>query len=342
MKKTHILLITTIIIASLGLFLQPMDAFAASRLHRTHVSRRAPAPAPVVIAEPISPIVSTPSTVTSATRALWVWGSSAAIVSDSRAQDEFFSFIIAPGGDVALRINRLYFFGDNLGISSNPAPVRAFLRRAHKSGIAVEYLTGDAVWALPGMGYNATARVDKVIAFNTGAAADERFDGIHFDIEPYLLAEWNSNRASVSANFVNILKESRAKITSSGQNLSLAADIPTWYSFTVPEIWQPITAPLTPLSNATIMNSFDSKANFLFGYGGADVSGGIGPNLRVSGALPLTFGAETGITDPNTTFFEEGRNALTETFTAAAQTYSGAPRFGGLAIHHFDSLRSLK
>jgi len=339
MKKMKILSVTVVLIAGFSLFLQPIDAFAASRLRRTHVSRRAPTP--IVTVAPISPVISAPLSVTSATRALWVWGASAAIVSDSRAQDEFFSFIAAPGGDASLRINRLYFFGDNLGISSNPAPVRAFLRRAHQSGIAVEYLTGDAAWALPGMGYNATARVDKVIAFNTGAT-DERFDGIHFDIEPYLLAEWNSNRASVSANFVNILKESRAKITASGQNLSLAADIPTWYSFTVPEIWQPITVADTPLSNATIMNYFDSKANFLFGYGGADVSGGIGPNLRASGALPLTFGAETGITDPSTTFFEEGRTALAETFAAAAQTYSGTNGFGGLAIHHFDSLRSLK
>lgn len=339
MKKMKILSVAVVIIAGFSLFLQPMDAFAASRLRRTHVSRRAPAP--VVTVAPISPVVSAPLSVTSATRALWVWGASAAIVGDAKAQDEFFSFIAAPGGDASLRINRLYFFGDNLGISSNPAPVRAFLRRAHQSGIAVEFLTGDAAWALPGMGYNATARVDKVIAFNTGAA-DERFDGIHFDIEPYLLAEWNSNRASVSANFVNILKESRAKITASGQSLSLAADIPTWYSFTVPEIWQPITAADTPLSNATIMNYFDSKANFLFGYGGADVSGGIGPNLRASGALPLTFGAETGVTDPGTTFFEEGHTALAETFAAAAQTYTNASNFGGLAIHHFDSLRSLK
>lgn len=303
-----------------------------------------PNPTVVTVSAPSPTVAPQSPEVNAATRSLWVWGTATKIVSDAQAQNDFFVFAAAPHGDASLKLNRVFFFGDGLNLTSGAPQVRAFLQRAHNAGIAVEYLTGDSNWAQDGQGGNATARVDKVIAFNAGSAsAAERFDGIHFDIEPYLLAGWSSNRAGISANYMNILRDSRAKISASGQQLALNVDIPTWYSSSVPEIWGPLTASDTPVTGATIMNYFDTASTFLYGYGGANTSGGIGPNLAKSGNLKLTFGAETmPITPTSITFNEEGSAALSSVFAQAASKFGSNAHFGGLAIHHYDTFRALQ
>lgn len=306
----------------------------------------APATAVPIVTPVFSPAPSTTQTssVSSNTRSMWVWGSATKIVTDAQEQNDFFAFAQAPHGDASMRLNRVYFFGDSLNLNSGAPTVRAFLKRAHSAGIAVEYLTGDSDWALDGQGSNATARVDKMIAFNAGTTnAAERFDGIHFDIEPYLLSSWKANRARISQNYVNILRDSRAKIDASGQKLSLNVDIPTWYSASVPEIWNPLTAANTPVTGATIMNYFDTSATFLYGYGGNNTSGGIGPNLAKSNNLVLTFGAETMSIDPvSITFRQEGYASLGSVFSEAQQKFGNNLRFGGLAVHHYDTFRALK
>lgn len=197
-KQNH--LATVLVLLFITLFINPTDAFAAYRTRRTSAPRTktqstitnttiSPQPSLVVIA----PTPTVVSSVNSTTRAMWVWGTASKIVSDAQTQNDFFAFIAAPHGDTSIRINRLYFFGDSLDLSRGAVPVRAFIKRAHDAGIAVEYLTGDSSWALTSMGSNATSRVDKVIAFNAGGS--DRFDGVHFDIEPYLLPSWKTNRA---------------------------------------------------------------------------------------------------------------------------------------------------
>lgn len=343
-KQNQATFVLVFFIASL--FVLPTDVFAARRLRRKPVppTTQPTVSTTIIPTEPL-PTVTLPaptavSSVNSATRALWVWGTASKIVSDAQTQNDFFAFIAAPHGDTTIRINRLYFFGDGLNLGTGAASVRAFIKRAHDAGVAVEYLTGDSSWALPGMGSHATSRVDKVIAFNAGGS--DRFDGVHFDIEPYLLSGWKTNRSEIASNYMNIMTESRSKILASGQRLTLGVDIPTWFSFDGLEIWTPLTSPGTPIDNATIMNYFDTTTNFLYGYGGGNTAGGIGPNLAASNNLKLTFGAETLATDPNVTFFEEGYSALSSVFAQAAQTFSGHNNFGGLAVHHYDSFRALK
>lgn len=296
----------------------------------------APQPTPVVT-------VSAPLGTAANTRSLWVWGAAEKIVTDAQAQDDFFAFAQAPHGDASLRLNRVYFYSDSLSFGSGAPALRAFLKRAHGAGIAVEYLTGSSKWALTGQGGSATSRVDKMITFNAGSEASERFDGMHFDIEPYLLAEWKTDRATLAQNYMDILHISRAKIVASGQKLLLNVDIPTWYSAKVPEIWEPLTAYNTPVSGATIMNYFDEDSTFLYGYGGKNTSGGIGPNLAKSNNLVLTFGAETMPIDPvSITFFEEGAASLSSVFAAAQEMFGADAQFGGLAVHHYETFRTLK
>lgn len=312
----------------------------------------APVPAPVVIPTPVpQPIVvpapapvPAPAAAPNGVRSMWVWGAATKIVTLPAAQDEFFVFAKAPHGDASMRLNRVYFYSDGLDLTNKTtaAQAQAFLRRAHAAGIAVEYLTGDSQWAVSGQGGNALNRVDRMINFNaTTADVTARYDGIHMDIEPYLLPDWKTNQPALAQNYLAIMNGARAKMTASGQKLILNGDVPTWYADGSPTIWNAITGPNSPMSTVTIMNYFDTASTFLYGYGGASKAGGIGPNLART-SVPLVFGCETINLDPvSITFFQEGSSAITSVFNQAQQKFGSTAQFGGLAVHHYDTYKAL-
>ena len=68
---------------------------------------------------------------------------------------------------------------------------RRFLAEDHQARIQVHTLDGYPEFALkPQHGVPLLAVVDAVIVFNRESPAEQRFDGIHFDNEPYLLLGW--------------------------------------------------------------------------------------------------------------------------------------------------------
>lgn len=324
-----------------------------------------PTPAPAVIAETTAPTAVTttaPSpTVVSPTakptlknvQAMWVWGESYGIVTDSKKQSDFFSFIKAPHGNSATAINRIYLNGDSFDYksNSNKTALRAFLKRAHQNGVAVEYLTGNSKWAIPGNEKEALSRADKMIAFNKETSdTQERYDGLHLDIEPYLLDDWSKNAGSgkdkyndaIQTSYLNILADAKTKLKNHDDRLTLSADIPTWFS-KVTDIWPNITSNSSPLDYITFMNYFDKESTFLYGYDGANKVGGIGPNLEKGGNIPMVFGAETIHLDPTSiTFYEEGFGTLAKVFSKAKEVYGTNSHFAGTAIHHYRTLVELK
>jgi len=284
---------------------------------------------------------------------MWVWSESAGIVTDATKQAEFFSFVNAPHSNAGAKINRIYLNGDSFDYtnSSNKTALRAFLKSAHDQGIAVEYLTGDSNWVITGNENQAIVRCNKMTAFNAETSdARERYDGIHLDIEPYLAPGWTSNASAgtdiyndeTEKNYLNILSNCKTVLKNSGQNTTLSADIPTWFA-QASDIWSVITSVSSPLDYITVMNYFDTEATFLYGYGGQNITGGIGPNIKANVNVPMVFGAETSQQDPaSITFFEEGFNAMENVFTRAKQTFGNNQNFAGVAIHHYGAVKNLK
>jgi hypothetical protein len=74
---------------------------------------------------------------------------------------------------------------------------RSFIREAYAQGIKVHAVAGHPAWALEGHQERMLQIVDWVKQYNEEAAEDERIHGIQLDIEPYLLPEWEQDRAEV-------------------------------------------------------------------------------------------------------------------------------------------------
>ncbi|MGZ0170581.1 MAG: hypothetical protein ACKVHE_13565 [Planctomycetales bacterium] len=74
------------------------------------------------------------------------------------------------------------------------AHLRAFIRKAHDQGVQIHALDGSPEFAVRSGHAIPLAVVDAVTDFNSTSKSEERFDGIHFDNEPYLLLGWKNSR----------------------------------------------------------------------------------------------------------------------------------------------------
>ena len=152
--------------------------------------------------------------------AMWVWDTKAATSSAQR--EKLLAFCRTQ------RVSALYL---NVYQLSPPeqASYRSFLRAAHHQGTRVHALAGDPRWALARYHHLPLAWVEQVTAFNHGGHPDERFDGIHTDIEPYLLTRaWTEHPAQLLGGLLD-LHAKIAEITARSRPLQLGADAPFWF-----------------------------------------------------------------------------------------------------------------
>lgn len=100
-----------------------------------------------------------------------------------------------------------------------------YLSRRAQAGQEVYYLTGDARWGLAGGDKNLLSAVEKVKDWNDRAG--KGFAGIVYDVEPYLLEEWDDDREAVMEQYVDNM--TRAYEAAKAQNLSVIVCIPNFY-----------------------------------------------------------------------------------------------------------------
>lgn len=70
-----------------------------------------------------------------------------------------------------------------------------FINQCTINGIDVHALYGTKEWALPAYRNHAINKINSVKVYNDIALPQERFKGIHFDVEAYLLNEWDNPAA---------------------------------------------------------------------------------------------------------------------------------------------------
>lgn len=149
------------------------------------------------------------------TRATWLWDTKR-IATES---EDILSFLQQNGANLLyLQVNQ-----ENVAMKE----YQKFLRLAHDSGIEVHALDGSPEWALHEHYHKLQAFADWVHQYNLSVPEQERFSGIHLDIEPYLLPRWKQNRSEVvrewmetTANIVSYIK--------ANQQVQIGADLPFW------------------------------------------------------------------------------------------------------------------
>lgn len=99
----------------------------------------------------------------------------------------------------------------------------------HEQNVQVHALDGSPRSVLRQSHGQMLSWIRAIIEYNRSVTAPERFDGIHYDNEPYLLPTFGGvNKEFILKQYVELLQQSYALCKENG--LALGADIPFWFN----------------------------------------------------------------------------------------------------------------
>jgi hypothetical protein len=144
----------------------------------------------------------------------WIWDAKTIV----NQKDQILTF--AKGQQVST----IYLYINQNDVT--PQEYGDFIHSAGQKGIKVEALAGQPEWALPAHQGEIKEFISWVKQFNASAQTDGKFQGVHFDIEPYLLNQWETERDSLLTDWMNNVRFIQEE--TKGTGLKLTADVPYW------------------------------------------------------------------------------------------------------------------
>ncbi|UMV46796.1 hypothetical protein LMZ02_25515 [Paenibacillus macerans] len=130
---------------------------------------------------------------------------------------------------------------------------RRFISLAASHGIEVHALNGHPEWALREQRREGDDFLNWVAVYNRGVSPEERFKGVQFDVEPYLLKTWTKERESIVEQWMEGIRAWTE--TAKYNNLQIGAAVPFWLD----EIDHPSKSVPLPLGN-WMVDRFDYLA----------------------------------------------------------------------------------
>ncbi len=255
------------------------------------------------------------------TKATWLWNSSM-IVNNGAGTLAFLE---------AKHINKLYLQIDRT-ISNDS--YRSFIEQATAKGIQVLALDGAPDWAAPKGNRSLDQFLSWMKTYQSSASPNQKFSGVHLDVEPYLYSGWSTNQATTIKRYQDLL--TRAQIGTSALNLPLEADLPFWFDGTTYKNtygkgflaeWV-----IAHTNSVTIMAYRDSAPSII------DL---VKNEMKLAEKYnkQIVVGVETAQTSEGLglSFYEEGEAYMNQELAKVQDYYADSSGFGGLAIHHVGS-----
>lgn len=237
------------------------------------------------------------------------------------------------------------------------AEVRDFIRWAHDRGYQVQALIAGGTippyfGAYERYRKQAVAEFEQILNYNLSSKERERFDGVNMDTEPYSLPDFKNAKPSVQIQYLDMLKNLMERKQASGLSLQVGAAIPRWFDTSADAtdiLWNGSIKPLSEhvqdtLDYISIMDYRD-QADGSVGIidqakGEMEYANKIGKPYSVILGVETKDIADGG--DPESiTFHEEGRLYMEAELDKVYAAFDGNPAFGGIAIHHYESIRNL-
>lgn len=219
-----------------------------------------------------------------------------------------------------------------------PADVyRSFIRGAAAKGIHVYALDGAPNWIEHP---EELARFFRFVAdYNGSVSEEEKFSGVHLDIEPYLHAHWTKQQPTAIAAYQSLLLQ--AKEQAASLSLPLEVDVPFWYDdvFYHNAYGQGRLADwvIAQTDRVTVMAYRDTAAAII------DVVKHE-MNIATQYGKQVVIGVETAPTTEgdNVSFFDEGEAYMNKELAVVQAHYHRTPSFAGIAVHHVEAWGKMK
>lgn len=211
---------------------------------------------------------------------------------------------------------------------------RHFVAAAHQQGISVHALNGQPDWAYEEGRRQGMELLAWLEAYNRTAAPEEKFEGVQFDVEPYVLRRWGREQAQVveewSANMEVWVQEAKR------QGLTFSAAVPFWLD----SIPGPRSADADSFSRWMIENT-DAIAVMAYRDSGEQMYELSKEELEQADELgkSVWIGMELGDTEEgeHLTFYSKSEQEMEDEALHAAKLGSDHNSFAGLAVHHYQA-----
>lgn len=221
-----------------------------------------------------------------------------------------------------------------------PAIYQDFIRSATEKRINVEALAGRPDWASKSKQDQIKKFIAWVQNYNASVKPEERFDGLHFDIEPYLLPEWKTDNKAILASWMDNMRLIEQETKGSGMKITL--DVPYWLNT--------VKVPGTEYSfSAWLLEKFDCLVimdyrNFALGKNG--IVENANAMMREAATLnkQVIVAVETAknMESDRTSFYAKSIEAMEKELQAAHQKLSRHSSYAGFAIHEYKSWAAMK
>lgn len=242
-------------------------------------------------------------------------------------------------------------------MEDEPELLRDFITWAHAHGMQVHACIAGGT-SPPYMGaYRefhdvAIRHFEQVLNYNISSEPEARFDGVNVDIEPYISPDFGDLFPSLQIQYLELTERMIERRDATGLNLPFGPAIPRWYDSSDRAKDIPFNGETKWLSEhiqdmvdyISIMNyrdTADGSAGLI-----AQVEGEMAYANRIGKPRSVVLGVETldiaNSGDPETiTFREEGRAHMEAELDKVYAAFGDNPAFGGIAMHHYDSIRWL-
>ncbi|WP_203898035.1 hypothetical protein [Virgisporangium aliadipatigenens] len=204
--------------------------------------------------------------------------------------------------------------------------LRELRQRASAAGIKLAALGGETSW---------TTDHAAALAWQRAALGTGLFDAVHVDVEPYLLPEWQTAQATLAQQYLNLLGKLAAATTK-----RVEADVPFWLGQLTVGRKNLATEVLSRVDAITVM----SYRNTVTGPNSVMDIGRDFLTRAAAARKPARLAVETQPLAECAHCTFSGMSAatldraLTSIDTTGNATSTG---YAGVAVHHYDSWRSL-
>ncbi|GLX02335.1 Ig-like domain-containing protein [Microtetraspora sp. NBRC 16547] len=287
-------------------------------------------------------------------RAMWLWEESSYNLVHNRGSRRALEALTKDTATYGSRPIRTVYFGvdrywDEDMLEDLRPKVRELVAWAHAEGYKVHALIagGTRPPFLGGLWRyrdHAVHEMEKVLNYNLSSAADERFDGVNVDIEPYIIGPMYSERSPfIQLQWLDTLQTLIDRRDASGTGIMFGPAMPVWLDGET-VTWHGATKTMAQhfqdISDYVSLMDYRDTAEAIIRDAADEIAYAkqIGkPGSVIIGVETIDLVAVGG--DPEwVTFAEEGRRGLETEVARVYAAYADNPAFGGIAMHHYDSI----
>lgn len=225
------------------------------------------------------------------------------------------------------------------------------IQKANSLGMTVDAEAGWRDWAYQSNRWKGFALIDAMKEYNQ-KYPNAKIRNFQYDVEPYLLPEYETNKDTVLADYVSFVDQSVQRLVGSDINLSLS--IPHFYDDK--QAWTPAFAygGVTTYTFNHLLRILEKKPgseillmsyrDFFAGANGTQEISQVEIQEATAGhyATNIIVGQETGNVDPAfVTFYGSTQTVVLNMLSTISSSFGSYANFGGTAVHYMDSFLAM-